>query len=221
MSSIVEVFKDDLLQALGPSNIILIYHHGSRVRGEARSDSDYDTILVLNEIDEKVLKKIRGVLSRHPTFQTYLLSRQDFEDLPHGQRLEFFEGQRLYGNLDLKPPSRKQVLKEIRRSRLQSLHYLRHYITLPHDEERRARLVYFQLKDAYFYLRSIAYYETGRLVSTRKELISKLTELRVDRSPATDLLQTLESYEEYKSKIGENPDAYLFKLEKFFRTTRV
>jgi len=139
MSTIVEVFKDDLLQALGPTNIILIHHHGSRVRGEARSDSDYDTILVLNEI----------------------------------------------------------------------------------DEERKARLVYFQLKDAYFYLRSIAYYKSGSLVSTRKELTLRLAELPVDRPLATELLQTLELYEEHESKIAENLDEYLFKLEKFFRATRV
>ena len=214
-------FKNDLLQALGSYNVILIYHHGSRVRGEARSDSDYDTILVLREINEEVLQKIREVLSKYRVFQTYLLSGQDFEDLPPGQRLQFFEGQKLYGDLDLNLPSGKQVLEEIRRSRLESLHYLRHYLTLPHDKDRKARLVYFLLKDAYFYLRRIAYFITGNLVSTRKELISRLTELPVDCSLATQLLQTLESYEEYKSKISENPDEYLFKLEKFFRTTRV
>jgi len=73
------------------------------------------------------------------------------------------------------------------------------------------------MEDAYFYLRNIVYYETGSLVSTRKELISKLTELPVARSLVRELLETPESYEQTKSKIAENPDEYLFNLEKFFR----
>jgi len=207
------------LQALGSDNVISIYHHGSRVRGEARSDSNYDTILVLREIDEKILQKLREVLSKYRLFQTYLLSTQDFEDLPPGQRLQFFEGQKLYGDQDLRLPSADQVLEEIKRSRLESLHYLRHYLTLPHDKERKARLVHFQLKDAYFCLKRIAYYVTGDLVSTRKELISRLVELPVNHSLARELLQTLEYYEERKPEIAEDPDGYLLKLEKFFRVT--
>jgi len=77
------------------------------------------------------------------------------------------------------------------------------------------------LKDAYFYLRKMAYYITGDLVSNRKELTSRLLELPVNCSLATGLLQTLESYEECRSKIAENPDEYLSKLEKFFRTPRL
>ena len=221
MSNVLEAFKQELLQTLGSSNVIFIYHHGSRVRGEARSDSDYDTILVLRGIDEKVIQELREVFSKYRLFQIYLLSQQDFEDLPPGQRLQFLEGQKLYGDLDLKLPSADQVLEEIRRSRLESLHYLRHYLTLPHDKERRARLVHFQLKDAYFYLRRIAYCITGDLVSIRKELISRLLELPVNHSLARELLQTLEYYEERKSEIAEDPDGYLLKLEKFFRTACV
>lgn len=59
MSRNLKAFRDDLLRTLGSDNVILIYHHGSQARGEARSDSDYDTILILNEIDEKVLQKTR------------------------------------------------------------------------------------------------------------------------------------------------------------------
>lgn len=221
MDSSVEPFKEELLETLGSDNVALIYHHGSRIRGEARPDSDYDTILVLQQIDEEAIRKVRTILSRHPAFQVYLLSLDDFNDLPRGQRLQFFEGTRLYGNLDLSLPSREQVLGEIRRSRLESLHYLRHYLTLPHDNERKARLVYFQLKDAYFYLKRIAYYATGELVPTRKELVLKLRELPVDPSLSTEILQSLESYDEEKSKIVSNPDGYLLKLERFFRTTRL
>lgn len=221
MNGDVKAFKEELLETLGTDNVVLIYHHGSRTRGEARPDSDYDTILVLQQIDEEAIQKVRTILSRHPTFQVYLLSLGDFNDLPPSQRLQFFEGSRLHGNLDLNLPSREQVLGEIRRSRLESLHYLRHYLTLPHDKERKARLVYFQLKDAYFYLKRIAYYATGELVPTRKELVLKLKELPVDLFLSTEILQSLESYEENKAKIVNNPDGYLLKLERFFRTTRL
>ena len=60
--------------------------------------------------------------------------------------------------------------------------------------------MYYQLKEAYFYLRRIAYHVTGNLVSTREELITKLAGLPVDRCLATELLQALESYEEHKPK---------------------
>ena len=39
MSNLLEAFRQELFQTLGSDNVILIYHHGSRVRGEARSDS--------------------------------------------------------------------------------------------------------------------------------------------------------------------------------------
>lgn len=221
MSRKLESFRDDLLHALGSDNVILIYHHGSRARGEARPDSDYDTILVLKEIDENILQQTRDVLLKHAGFQTYLLSQQDLKDLPHGQRLEFFEGDVLYGDLDLELPSKDHVLEEIRRSRLHSLEYLRHYLTLPHDQERKAKLVYFQLKDAYFYLRKICYCATGNLVSTRRELLLKLSELPIRHSLAAWCLTTLESYEEDKAKISEDPDQYLLRLERFFRMIRI
>ncbi len=81
--------------------------------------------------------------------------------------------------------------------------------------------MYFQLKDAYFYLKRIAYYATGELVPTRKELVLKLKELPVDLFLSTEILQSLESCEENKAKIVNNPDGYLLKLERFFRTTRL
>lgn len=217
----LKAFRDEVLKRLGAHNVVWFYHHGSRARGEPRSDSDYDTILVLRNVDEKVLRQLNYALLNHPQFQVFLLSSDDLEDFPPGKRLEFFGGKKLYGDLDLRLPSKQQVLHELRRSRLQSLHYLRHYLTLPHDKEKKAKMVYFQLKDAYFYLVGVVYALTGKIVSTRKQLISTLKEIPCDQALAKDVLQALDSYEDSKEKIAQNPDKYLFKLEKFFRTNRV
>ncbi|MFB0543861.1 MAG: hypothetical protein ACETVR_03670, partial [Candidatus Bathyarchaeia archaeon] len=58
----INVFRDKLVSTLS-ENLIYLVHTGSRVRGEARSDSDYDFTLIVSEIDKGVLDKIRDVLS--------------------------------------------------------------------------------------------------------------------------------------------------------------
>ncbi len=58
----MNVFRYKLRSRLG-DNMLCLVHTGSRVRGEARADSDYDFTLVVSEIGRGVLDDIRDVLS--------------------------------------------------------------------------------------------------------------------------------------------------------------
>jgi len=219
MNELLVNFKNDVLRTLGHDIVIFVYHHGSRATGEARKDSDYDTILVVKEIDEDILDQITQILARHSGFQAYLLSERDVKELNPAQRLEFLRGERLYGGVEIKAPLQEEVLGELKRNRLDCLHYLRHRITLPHDNEHKARFTYFLLKDAYQFLKLLSYYYDGVLVNTRKTLMPRIKNLSVNSSLAIEVLKILDSYHENKSDILKNPNKYLFKLEKFFRTS--
>jgi predicted nucleotidyltransferase len=196
LEELLENFKNDIPKTLGHDNVTFIYHHGSRATGEARKDSDYDTILVVKEINEDMLDKIRQILARHSGFQTYLLSERDVKDSNPAQRLEFFSGKKLYGEIEVKAPLQEEVLGELKRIRLDCLQYLRHYITLPHDHEKKTRVTYSLLKDAYTFLKLLNYYDSGVLVNKRKMLMPRIKNLPVNSSLAIEILKTLDSYDE-------------------------
>ena len=59
--------KEDLIKALG-ANLVCMLRTGSRVRGEATEESDYDVSIIVGTIDSSVIEKIRRVFSDYPNF---------------------------------------------------------------------------------------------------------------------------------------------------------
>jgi len=60
---------------------------GSRVRGEATRDSDFDVFIVLNEVDQKADRYIRDIawevgFANEPVITTILIDKEQFENGP-------------------------------------------------------------------------------------------------------------------------------------------
>jgi len=215
MDKILQKFRDDAKTALG-SNLICLVHHGSRAKCEAHAESDYDSIIIVKKLNAKTIKTVQNLLQSNPGFTSYLLSLHDIKGLPKGHLLEFVYAKPLYGRLKVKTPTSEEVTQYLSHSRRDELFSIRHYLTLPHPSEKKARTAYYWLKFVYVYLSYLAFIETGKLPATRKQTIAYF-ENRKGYSKGVKLLRILDNWASYKGKVGKNPDHYLFMLEKFFR----
>lgn len=218
MGAIMQEFKNDAEATLG-DNLVCLLHHGSRAKGEALPESDYDVIIIVKKINEKILHTVRNLFDRHPHFSTYLLSLSDIKTLPRAHLLEFMYAKPLYGKIRVGLPTRAEAKQYISHSRRDWLDTLRHTLLFPHPSDRKARLAYYLLKNVYIYLSYLAFCESGKLPPTRKQTISYF-EKRKDYAYGVRLLQMLDNWSAHKDKVAKNPDHYLFQLEKFFRNVQ-
>lgn len=84
MDAVLTRLKEDLTKVLG-DNMLCLIHTGSRVRGEAVEESDYDILLVLSSVNSSVLEKVRRLFLDYPDVSAYLASKQEFDTLPHAR----------------------------------------------------------------------------------------------------------------------------------------
>jgi len=215
MDKILRKFRDDAATALG-DNLICLLHHGSRAKCEAHVESDYDSIIIVKKVNRKTIKTVQNLLQNHPGFTAFLLSLRDIESLPKGHLLEFKYAKLLYGKLEVKIPTSEEVKQYLSHSRREELFSIRHWLTLPHPLERKARVAYYELKFLYVYLSYLAFIETGELPPTRKQTIAYF-EHRKGHTLGVKLLRILDNWASYRDKVAKNPDHYLFMLERFFR----
>lgn len=218
MDEVLIKLKEDLVKTLG-DNMVCLIHTGSRVRGEAIEESDYDVFLVVNWVDSSVIEKMRRVFSDYPDFSAYFVSEQEFKTLPRAQLLQLLYSKRLYGEIKYKLPTKEEVKHYITLMRREWSDRVRHYLVIPHSKEKMAKNVHFALKYAYLYLSYRMFLETGRLPRTRKETIAYLKERR-SQDLGTRLIEIQDSWNLYKEDVARKPDYYLFLLEEFFRESR-
>jgi hypothetical protein len=207
--------KEDLINALG-DNLCCLLHTGSRVRGEATKESDYDVTIIVRSIDLSLLKKLQRVFRKYPKFSAYLLSQQELKTLPQAQFLQFVYSQRLYGNIEYELPTKEEVRHCINLMCREWSDRIRHYLIFQHTPETLAKNVYFALKYAYLCLSDWIFIETDKLPKTKRETISYFKGKK-RHELGTHLLEILKNWNSYKRDVANNPQHYLYLLEKFFR----
>ena len=122
--------REDLIKALG-GNLVCLLRTGSRVRGEATRESDYDVSVIVRTIDSSLIEKIRMVFLDYPDFSAYVLSEHELETLPRAQLLQFLYVDKLYGDIEYELPTKEEVKQYISLVRREWLDRLRHYLDLP------------------------------------------------------------------------------------------
>jgi hypothetical protein len=212
---VLQSFREDVLGAL-QSNLLCLLHHGSRAKGEARPDSDYDSVIVTKNISKEVITSLQTVFLKYPQFSLYLLSLDELKTMPRGQCLQFLYAKPLHGTLDVELPTKEETVNYIAHKRRDTLDTIRHMLTFPHPTERKTKLVYFSLKDAYICLSYLAFSEEGKLPLTRKQTIAYFKKKKKHRL-GTRLLGILDDWDLHKEDVANTPDPYLYLLEEFFR----
>ena len=210
--------REDLIKVLG-GNLVCLLRTGSRVRGEATDESDYDVSLIVRTIDSSVIEKIRRVFLDYPNFSAYVLSEREFETLPRAQLLQFLYVNKLYGDVECELPTKEEVKQYISSVRREWLDRLRHYLIFPHPKEKLRKNVRFALKHAYLYLSYLVFLETGKLPRTRRQTIAYF-EQQKRQDLGIRLLEILENWDSRNDGIMEDPESYLLLLEEFFRESR-
>ena len=215
IDEILKGFRNDILKVL-QDNLVCLLHHGSRAKGEARPDSDYDSIIIVKQVNKEIIKRLQNVFSNYPQFSFYLLGLDDLKTMPKGHYLEFLYAKPLYGSLKVKLPTKEEVVSYVNHKRRDVLSTIRHTMILPHPDERKAKLVYYALKDVYICLSYLAFSECGKLPPTRRQTIAYFKQ-RKRQSLGIRLLNILDNWDSYKEDVAKEPDSYLFSLEEFFR----
>lgn len=215
MDEVLIKLKEDLVKTLG-KNMVCLMHTGSRVRGEATEESDYDVFLVVESVDSSVIEKMRQVFSNYPDFSAYFVSEQEFDTLPRAQLLQLLYSKKLYGKMKYELPTKEEIEHYIALMRREWLDRVRHYLIVPHPKEKLAKHVHFALKYAYLYLSYRMFLETGKLPKTRKETMAYLRE-KETQDLGMKLVKIQDNWHLYKEDVARKPDYYLFLLEEFFR----
>ena len=218
MDEILIKLKKDLVRALG-DNLVCLFYTGSRVRGEASEESDYDVFLVVKSIDSSVIEKIGEVFSNYQNFSVYPLSEHEFKTLPRAQLLQLLHSERLYGDIEYNPPTKEEVRDYISLMRRDWLDRVRHYLIIPHPQETLAKNVRFALKYTYIYLSYVVFLETDKLPETRKQTVAYFKKGK-KHDLGVRLLEILDNWDSLKEDVARNPKFYLFLLEEFFRESR-
>ncbi len=215
----LQSLREDVLGAL-QSNLLCLLHHGSRAKGEARQDSDWDAVIITKKISKEVITSLQRVFLRHPQFSLYLLSLDEVNTMPRGHCLEFLYAKPLYGSLDLELPTKEETVNYVAYKRRDTLDTIRHMLTFPHPTDRKTKLVYYSLKDAYICLSYLAFSEEGKLPLTRKQTIAFFRKEK-KHSLGIRLLKILDNWDSHKEDVAKTPDPYLYLLEEFFRKLHV
>lgn len=216
---ILESFREDVLEAL-QGNLVCLLHHGSRAKGEARPNSDYDSVIITNKVSKGVIRSLQTVFLKYPQFSSYLLSLDELKTMQKGHCLEFLYAKPLYGSLDVKLPTKEETINYIVHKSRDTLDTIRHMLIFPHPNERKIKLVYYSLKDAYICLSYLAFSETGKLPPTRKQTIVYYKQQK-KQSLGVHLLEILDNWDSHKEDVAKTPESYLLLLEEFFRKLHV
>jgi hypothetical protein len=216
---VLKSLREDVLGAL-QSNLLCLLHHGSRAKGEARPDSDYDSVIITKKMNKEVITSLQRVFLKYPQFSLYLLNLDELNTMPRGHRLEFLYAKPLYGSLGLELPTKEETVSYIAHKRRDTIDTIRHMLILPHSTERKVKLVYYSLKDAYICLSYLAFSEEGKLPLTRKQTIAYFKKKK-KYSLGTRLLGILDNWDLHKEDVANTPDTYLYLLDEFFRKLHV
>jgi predicted nucleotidyltransferase len=211
----IDGFRDEIVSQLG-SNLICLLHHGSHIRGEARTDSDIDFTIVVSRVNKKILNYLRDIQYKYDRISIFLLEEEDLKTRPKATHLQFIYSKLLFGNFKFQKPSSEEIEAYVSMMKRDETDASRHYIIFPHNPDKLTSRIRLSLKYVYICLSYIVFKESGRLPKTRLETIQYF-ESKGTNINGIKLLDILNNWSTQEKIVYSNPDKYLYLLEKFWR----
>ncbi|MCK4428090.1 MAG: nucleotidyltransferase domain-containing protein, partial [candidate division Zixibacteria bacterium] len=189
--------------------LVFIIHHGSWATGEANSDSDIDSLVMLEKITKGELAKLRDILNKKEfkKFTVLLFSQLDMDNFVPFKRHQFYYGAKLlYGKCPLREPTQEEMIVEIRKIADTVGYWSKFLYTHTHQAENVARKMYWRFKEAIIALKVYVHWKTGEFPVTKKRLKQLLNDPK-DK----EIVTIIENWEKNKDKYEKNPDPLLIK----------
>jgi predicted nucleotidyltransferase len=190
-------------------NLVFIIHHGSWATGEATSDSDVDSLIMLEKITKSELAKLRNILNKKEfeKFTVLLFSRLDMDNFIPFSRQQFHYGAKvLYGKCPLPEPTRDEMLIEIRKVADEVGFWSKYLYTHQKQAENIVRKMYWRFKEAIIGLKVYVHWKTGEFPVTKKRLKELLNDPK-DK----EIVTIIENWDKNKDRYEKNPDSLLVK----------
>ncbi|MGB7063152.1 MAG: nucleotidyltransferase domain-containing protein [Candidatus Zixiibacteriota bacterium] len=190
-------------------NLVFIIHHGSWATGEAKPDSDVDTLVMLEKISKKELDALRAVLNqeRYRKMTVLLFSRLDMDNFIPFSRHQFHYGAKLlYGKCHLPEPTREEMIMEIKKIADEVGFWSKFLYTHPHLAENVARKMYWRFKEAIIALKVYVQWKTGEFPVTKRRLKELLTD-----PEDKEIVTIIEQWNKNKDKYEKDPNSLLIK----------
>lgn len=176
-----------IVAALGQDLSALLWH-GSRARGEANEESDYDMIVIVRRKTDDTLERLGGVFAGRPAWSAYIKTEEELRQYPMTGRLQFHHGLVvLHGSFTPPPVTREGLLEDLRSTATNLSHEARYRIV--HGAAKReaapdrrawaartARWMYYQTKSAVMAMKVRELLASGRYPLTREHLRQRLSD---------------------------------------------
>jgi len=190
-------------------NLVFIIHHGSGATGEAKPESDVDTLVMLKKIAKGELDKLREVLNqkKYQKLTVPLFSELDMDNFIPFSRHQFHYGAKvLHGKCPLPEPTREEMILEIEKIADEVGFWSKFLYTHLHLAENVARKMYWRFKEAIIALKVYVQWTTGEFPLTK----TRLKELLNDPEDR-EIVTIIEEWDENREKYERNPDPLLIK----------
>jgi predicted nucleotidyltransferase len=205
---LLKKFVNVMKKAYG-KNLVFIVHHGSWATAEANSDSDIDSLVMLEKITKSELAKLRDILNKaeFEKFTVLLFSRLDMDNFIPFARHQFHYGAKiLYGKCPLPEPTREEMVIEIKKIADEVGFWSKYLFTHQKQAENIVRKMYWRFKEAIIGLKVYIHWKTGEFPLTKKRLKELLNDPK-DK----EIVTIIENWEKDKDRYEKNPDPLLIK----------
>lgn len=199
--------------------LIFVGHHGSWARGEAGPESDIDSMVVVDRIDDADLAAFRDIASSMPDADKLgsgiLMSVSELKQTPPSYLVQFFYGRNvLYGSIEgiVDPPTSQDLIQDIRIKADDNLHTVRHYLLYPHDLPVVVHRLKYHFKNCFYALQSWFLLTRGEFINTKKEIMEYL-----DSPDDKEVIRVARDWHKLTDDLTAHASYYIELLERWSR----
>lgn len=211
-------FTTKLKQAFG-ERLVWVGHHGSWARGEARPESDIDTMVVLDKVESDDITAFRNIVSSMQDAQSLasglLLSLPELRCTPRFYTVQYFHGRKeLYGSIDgiIEPPRAQDLIGDIELKVSDNLLAARHYLLFPHDPAKVVLKLKYHFKNCFYALESFILLTQKKFIPTKNEILAFL-----DDPEDKEVIRVARDWYKLTDDLIERPAYYIELLERWGR----